>query len=51
MQVFDLPFHHEREFLFHSQVRVNLDGIIFMLQLQQLLLALLCDQFAVIDDV
>lgn len=46
-----LPLYHEREFLFHGEVRVDLDGVIFILQLQQLLPALVCYQLAVIDDV
>lgn len=49
--VYHLPLYHEREFLFHGEVRVNLNGVIFILQLQQLLPALLCYQLAVIDDV
>ena len=43
-----LPLHHERVFLFHGEVWVDLNGIIFVLQLQQLLPALLCHQLAVV---
>ncbi len=32
-------------------MRVNLDGIIFILQLQQLLPALVCHQLAVVNDI
>jgi len=47
----DLPLHHKWIFLLHGELRVYLNGIVFLLQLQQLLPALLRDQFAVIDDI
>lgn len=46
-----VPLHHERVFLLHGELRVDLDGIIFILQLQQLLPALLRHQLAVINDI
>lgn len=49
--VCDLPLHHEWVFLLHGEVRVDLNGIILILQLQQLLPALLCYQLAVVDDI
>lgn len=45
------PLHHEGVFLLHGEVRVDLDGVIFILQLQQFLPALLRHQLAVVDDV
>lgn len=46
-----LPFHHKWVFLLHGKVRVDLNGIIFILQLQQLRSTFFCYQPAVIDDI
>lgn len=46
-----LPLHHERVLLLHGELGVDLDGIIFILQLQQLLPALLRHQLTIINDI
>lgn len=46
----DSPLHDERVLLLRAELRVDLDGIIFFLQLQHLLPELLCHQLAIIDD-
>lgn len=46
-----LPLDHEGVLLLHGEVRVDLDGIILVFQLQQLLSALLCHQLAIINDI
>lgn len=46
-----LPLHHEWVLLLHGEMRVNLDGVIFILQLQQLLSAVVCHQLGIINDI
>lgn len=46
-----LPLYYERVLLLHGEVRVDFNGIIFILQLQQLLPAFICHQLAIIDDI
>ena len=45
------PLHHEWIFLLHGELRVDLDGIVFILQLQQLLPAVLRHQLAVFNNI
>lgn len=47
----DSPLHHERVLLLHGEVGVDLDGVVRVLQVQQLLPALLRHQLTVVDDV
>lgn len=45
------PLHHERVFLLHGEMRIDLYRIILVLELQQLLSTLVRHQAAVIDDI
>ena len=45
------PLHHEWIFLLHGELRVDLDGIVFILQLQQLLPTVLRHQLAVFNNI
>lgn len=46
-----LPLHHERVLLLHGEMRVDLDGVVFILQLQQLLSAFIRHQLGIINDI